>query len=185
MEGTRQIEVPDSLTDGVVTLRPWGHDDVPALVAACQDGEIPRWTNVPYPYDERAARDFLASSAGEMQEGRAVHFAVVDPETDAVRGSIAIMRLDQVDSRGEVGYWIAATARGQGLATRALELLSAWAFETLALARLELLTQPRNEPSQRVAEHAGYQREGLLRSYREQKGERVDLLMYSRLAPGE
>src|SRR4051794_33996547 len=130
------VELPESLSDGVVTLRPWTHDDVPALVAACQDGEIPRWTNVPYPYDERAARDYLAKSAGEMQEGQAVHFAAVDPETDEVRGSIAITRLDAVDSRGEVGYWIAATARGQGLATRALELLSGWAFDGLDLARL-------------------------------------------------
>jgi GrpB-like predicted nucleotidyltransferase (UPF0157 family) len=80
-----------------------------------------------------------------------------------------------------VGYYLAAEARGRGLATRALKLLSRWGIEELGLARIEVLAHPDNVGSQRVALRVGFQREGLLRSYRDRKGERDDLLMFSLL----
>ena len=73
-------------------------------------------------------------------------------------------------SIGHFGYWVAGEARGRGVATEALRALCRWAVETLDVKRLELMTDPENIASQRVAEKAGFQREGLLRSsleYRE------------------
>ena len=61
---------------------------------------------------------------------------------------------------GDVFYWLAAEARGRGYATKAVRLISDWAFETLELERLELYAHPDNTASQRVAERAGYIREG-------------------------
>jgi len=61
-------------------------------------------------------------------------------------------------------------------------LVSGWAMDELGLARISLLAEPGNLPSQRVAEKAGYRREGLLRSYRELKGVRRDHVIYSLLA---
>ncbi len=55
-------------------------------------------------------------------------------------------------------------------------------MDELGLPRISLLAEPGNLPSQRVAEKAGYRREGLLRSYRELKGVRRDYVMYSLLA---
>jgi RimJ/RimL family protein N-acetyltransferase len=52
------------------------------------------------------------------------------------------------------------------------------------VARLQLTTHLDNPASQRVAEKAGYTREAVLRSWADQRGERVDLIMYS-LLPGE
>ena len=84
----------------------------------------------------------------------------------------------------EIGYHMAPEARGRGLATAALRLLSDWSFRTLPVARLQLTTHVANPASQRVAEKAGYTREAVLRSWADQRGERVDLIMYS-LLPGE
>jgi RimJ/RimL family protein N-acetyltransferase len=79
-----------------------------------------------------------------------------------------------------VGYWVAADQRGHGLATEAVTKLSRWAFAAnLNLARLSLYTMPGNEPSQKVAEHAGFRREGLLRRWAEFNGEPLDWIMYS------
>jgi RimJ/RimL family protein N-acetyltransferase len=52
-------------------------------------------------------------------------------------------------------------------------------LRTLAVERLELVTAPDNEASQRVAENAGFTREGLLRRYVEIKGTRQDCVMFS------
>ena len=60
-------------------------------------------------------------------------------------------------------------------------MLGAWAFAALCIARLEILVEPYNVASQRVAARAGFQREGLLRSYEEFHGRRLDLIMHSLL----
>jgi RimJ/RimL family protein N-acetyltransferase len=63
-------------------------------------------------------------------------------------------------------------------------LLARWALEEAGLARLELVTDPDNIASQKVAKHAGFRREGVLRSYIERRGERQDCVIFS-LLPGE
>ena len=62
------------LKDGIIALRPITEDDIPAVVAACQDPEIPRWTRVPSPYAEADARGFLsrASDVSAIVADRAI-----------------------------------------------------------------------------------------------------------------
>jgi RimJ/RimL family protein N-acetyltransferase len=80
-----------------------------------------------------------------------------------------------------VGYWLAADARGRGLITRALRLLCEFAFGQLGVARIELWADPANSASIAVAERLGFQREGLMHSFLEVKGERRDMWTYSLL----
>ena len=162
------------LEDGDVVLRPFVDEDVPAIVAACQDPEIPRWTSVPTPYTEADARAFLMGAPS-------VHtFAVVDRDTGALLGSVGFQVLDH--SRATFGYWVAREARGRGVATRALRLLVRHAAYEHGLARLQLIVEPENVASIRVAENAGFQREALLRSYIELHGRRRDVYLYALLA---
>jgi RimJ/RimL family protein N-acetyltransferase len=169
------------LTDGEITLRPWERRDVPAITAACQDPEIPRWTVVPRHYTERHARDFVSSTAGDLKAGRELALAVVDTE-DRVLGAIGMSNFNWADMKAEIGYWMAPEARRHGYGARATRMLAAWAVTTLGLERLELLANPENEGSQRLAERAGFTREGVLRRYRRRHGVREDLVMYSLLA---
>jgi RimJ/RimL family protein N-acetyltransferase len=163
-----------------VTLRPLSEDDVPAVAEACQDPEIPRWTNVPSPYGEDDARAFVNDTMrGERPE---LSLAIVDANDDTLLGAIGL-RLP-APGVGEVGYWLAAAARGRGAATRSVRLMCAWAFERLLLERIQLHTLPGNDASERVAERAGFTREGVLRSFTEMKGRRVDITMFS-VRPGE
>jgi RimJ/RimL family protein N-acetyltransferase len=81
----------------------------------------------------------------------------------------------------ETGYWVKREARGRGVAPRALELVARWALVERGIARLQLHAEPGNVASQRVAEKAGFVREGLMRSAIELKGERRDALLYSRV----
>jgi RimJ/RimL family protein N-acetyltransferase len=178
----RSIPLPDPpLTDGDILLRPWERRDVTAVAAACQDPEIPRWTVVPYHYTERHARDFIDGTAADLAAGRELALAVVDAE-DRLVGAVGIANFDWPDLKAEIGYWIAAEARQRAIATRATRLVAVWAITKLGLERLELLANPRNEASQRVAERAGFTREGTLRRYRRRHGVREDLVMFSLLA---
>lgn len=177
-----EIPLPQPpLTDGEILLRSWTLADVPALTAACQDPEIPRWTVVPSPYTEDHARGFIERSEVDRVQGRELALAIVD-RGDGLLGAVGLANLDWDNQKAEIGYWIAREARRQGVGARATRLLSEWAIVTLGLARLELLTHPANEPSQRLAVQAGYTREGLLRKYRRNRGDLEDLIMFALLA---
>jgi RimJ/RimL family protein N-acetyltransferase len=167
--------------DGVV-LRPWRIEDVPAVTAACQDAEIARWLGfVPQPYTEADARFYVQDCLAAGQDR--TPFAITDAESGEVIGSID-MRINRMLT-GHIGYWLAAEARGRGLTTAALVALSRWGLEERGLGRVELVTDPDNIASQRVAERAGFTREGVLRSILVNRdGTRRDGVMFS-LLPGE
>ena len=159
-----------TLEDDVVRLRPFEEGDVPAIVAACQDPEIPRWTAVPSPYTEADALAWLESDEEES-------FAVVDSASGELFGSIGVRYFE--GGIGEVGYWVKREARGRGVATRALGLIARWALVDKGLGRFQLRADVANEGSQRVAMKAGFVREGVLRSALVHNGERRDVIMYS------
>jgi [ribosomal protein S5]-alanine N-acetyltransferase len=161
-----------TLEDDAIILRAYTEDDVPALVAALNDREISRWTRIPFPYTEEDAWEFLRSTTETA-------FAVINKRTGDLLGGIGL-RLP-ADGIGEVGYWVRREARGRGVATRALLLISRWALEDQKLVRVQLTAEPGNVASQRVAEKAGYTREGLLRRFLNIGGERRDGIMFSRL----
>lgn len=60
----------------------------------------------------------------------------------------------------EVGYYLHPDVWGRGLATRALILVRDRAPQPIVLC-----THPRNERSQRVAERAGFRRDGVVERY--------------------
>jgi RimJ/RimL family protein N-acetyltransferase len=174
----------DPLVDAPTALRPWRDSDLLALVAACQDPEISRWTRVPRPYGETDARAYLLQRYDMTFTGQAAPFAIVDAGTGVLLGSISLLRIEWPHQRAEVGYWLAPEGRGAGHATRAVRLICAWGFRTLELGRIDLLAATRNAPSQAVAQRAGFTREAVLRSYmRGPTGQgRLDLVAFGLLA---
>ncbi len=142
-----------TLHAGDLVLRPATAADADAVTAACQDPEIPRWTTVPSPYARADAEWFIDFCAVEAATGRAVHLLVVDG-AGTLLGTVGLSGLDR--GRAEVGYWVAAEARGRGVATRAVELLLDWARRELGVTGVELCAHPANAASLRVAAKAGF-----------------------------
>jgi RimJ/RimL family protein N-acetyltransferase len=174
---------PDpALFDGSVALRRWSLDDVPELVRCCNDAEIRRWLpTIRVPYTEQDAAEFIAMTGRDDDDKLA--FAIVDPgQGSAPAGSIGLRMLEP--GVAQTGYWVAREARGRGIAGAALRLLSRWALADVELARLQLFADVDNPASMRVAERAGFTREGLLRNWYDLRGERRDAVMFSML-PGD
>jgi RimJ/RimL family protein N-acetyltransferase len=181
------VSPPDPpLTDGVVLVRPWGErGDADAIVAACNDPAIAEFLDmIPQPYTRSDADMYLDICRVGWRDGTFSSFAVVI-DGEAV-GSIGVRWKDSDDGVAEVGYWVAADARGTGVCTRALRLVASWALTQPGMARLELRAAEENVASQRVAEKAGFTREGVLRSshYNARLRRRIDWAMFS-LLPDE
>jgi RimJ/RimL family protein N-acetyltransferase len=179
-----QVPPPDPpLTDGVVTVRPWGEDgDLEALVEACNDPAIASFLDlIPQPYTRRDAAAYLDLCRHGWRDGSMTNFAIV-VEGPAV-GSVGVRTAELEPGVAEVGYWVAAPARGKGVCTRAVRLVSQWVLERPGMARLQLRADEQNVASNRVAQNAGFTREGVLRSshYNRRLDRRVDFVMYSLL----
>lgn len=175
------IEIPvEGISDDAIRLRLRTDADNPAIVAACRDPDIVRFTRVPDSYDETTAAEWAAESKRQREAGTGLHLVVADIDGDALLGSIGL-RVAPGEGRCDLGYWLAPQARGRGVMTRAVRLLSRWAFETLPVERIEITIEPANTASRAVAERAGYTFEGVLRSHTVIKGRRRDMAMYSLL----
>jgi RimJ/RimL family protein N-acetyltransferase len=178
-----ELRVP-ALADDVVRLRRWREPDVPAQLEAFSDPLFQRFSDWA-PQTEADARAYLAEHEQARRAGTQIEFALVEPHhDDVVLGGASLNNVSLEQGRAAIGYWLARHARGRGVATHAVRLISRWAFEDLHLARLELTCSPDNRASQGVAERCGFTREGVLRSHVPFKGARRDTVMFS-LLPGE
>lgn len=133
-------------------LRPWDDSDIRPLIDVYRDPVLRQWTRLPVTGVEDALR-WLEIQRDGWRSGERFSFAVL--EEGRLVGNVALKR--GAAHRTEVGYWTAAGARGRGIAPRALEALTGWAFGALpGVTRLELLHQIDNAASCRVAEKTGY-----------------------------
>jgi RimJ/RimL family protein N-acetyltransferase len=169
------------LRDDLLVLRRFTGEDAPAIAAACADPDIGRFIpGIPDPYTDADARSYLLKAGADWQDGTRRAFAVVDAESGRLLGAVDVGLGDV----GSIGYWTTPDARGRGVATRALQLLSRWALVEGGVERLELMTHPENHASQRVAEKAGFVREGVLRSHLRFSEGRRDAVLFS-LVPSD
>jgi len=175
------LTFPDPpLADDVVRLRAWSDRDIgPAHEATRDDPSIMRWTRVPEGRTEEQLREAVDGYEPARLAGESLALVIADAADDGFLGAISLFGFAWEDRRAEIGYWVAPWARGRGVARRAVGLLGPWALRTLELERLALRADHDNPASQRVAERAGFTREGVLRSIEERKGIRRDLVVYS------
>jgi RimJ/RimL family protein N-acetyltransferase len=150
-----------ALSDATVALREWRTDDAPALkpMRGGPDWD-PRYTSLPAEWSEPAARAWIEKLRRRRCAGTAVALAVTLVGEDAPVGNVNLVRFSDDGSSAALGYWLAPAARGRGLATAAARLLCRWGFDELGLERIELLVEPQNGPSRRVAERLGARPDG-------------------------
>ncbi|MGE5272400.1 MAG: GNAT family N-acetyltransferase [Verrucomicrobiota bacterium] len=171
------------LGDDAIRLDPLDERFIPEFERLLDDPDVVRNTRVPSrPLDGFAAR-WIGRYARGWTDGSCAGFAILAGAGDFL-GFAAIVDLDLSARQGEIGYVVAREARGRGVAGRALGLVTEWALEGLGLERVELRIDVANAPSIRVAERAGYRREGVLRSVHFKEDIRGDVAVYS-LLPGD
>jgi RimJ/RimL family protein N-acetyltransferase len=163
-----------------VRLVPLAREHQPAVEGLLRDPDVLRFTRIPEPPPVDFAETWFGIYERGRQDGTREAFAAVDDDGEFLGLALA-PRIEREAQTAELGYIVAPAARGRGVATATLRLLTDWAFEELDLLRLELLIESANEPSRRVAERNGYRREGVLRSFYVKPGVRRDVEIWSRL----
>jgi len=164
-----------------IRLEPFGERHRPGLRALLADPQVLRYTRVPEPVPPDFDETWTSSYEARKAVGTAMNFAVEDDRDGTFLGIAVAPSITAADHAAELGYVLAPAARGRGIATEALGLLSGWAFAQ-GMHRLYLVISVENDASKRVAQRAGYQFEGVLRGVHVKQGRFEDVEYWSRLA---
>ncbi|MGW0608497.1 GNAT family N-acetyltransferase [Streptomyces sp. NPDC002640] len=181
---------PVILTTERLILRPPAPGDAHAVLAACQDPDIRRWTAVPSPYLPEHARTFVGGYVTEAwaADTEYVFGAFLTEETaeggpERREGPFVAMLGLKVRGQDtvEIGFWAVREHRGHGHVTEATRALCRWAFTDLGAARVEWRAGVGNTASRAVAERCGFVQEGVLRQALVSGGTRHDAWIASLL----
>jgi RimJ/RimL family protein N-acetyltransferase len=184
---TPWLDVPRVAGERVV-LRAFRDEDACRIVEACSDERTAHWLwRIPQPYRLSDARAYLASRVEQRATGSGLTWAVADPTTDELIGSIALF--DLLPGRdAEIGYWTHPESRGRGVMTEACGLVVRHAFTAaahggLGLLRLGIGAADGNTASHRVIAANGFVPVGReRRALRLGDGSLVDSIGYDLLA---
>jgi RimJ/RimL family protein N-acetyltransferase len=161
-----------------VPLEP-GHE--PGIAELVQVEDVRTFTRVPTQPPPGFAAEWLARYEEGWRDGSRAGFAIESHDGEFL-GLGLYVRIEEQGQEGEIGYVVGPAARGRGVATRTLQLLTEWGFSQLGMKRIELWIDTTNTGSKRVAERAGYVLEGVLRSVWFKEDIRRDFGIWSRLA---
>ena len=147
-----------------VGLRLAAERDIPEILIAHQDDpELYARLGLRRPPSGAELGRQIELAERERTTGMRARLTIIEPGSDECRGRISVHSIDWDGHRAELGIWLAPQARGRGLATAALRLAARWLFEECGLERVQLLTEPDNEPMLRAAHAAGFVEEGMRR----------------------
>jgi RimJ/RimL family protein N-acetyltransferase len=153
-------------------------DDVPVLVGAYSDPAIQQWHG--RSMDDAEALEWIDDRRRGWRDEEGGDWAVVLGGDVVARASLH--KIDLSEGFAEIGYWVLPGHRGAGIGTRAVGLLTDWAFGQLGLHRIELLHSTRNPASCGLATRAGYRLEGTLRQHTPHQDGWHDMHLHARVA---
>jgi RimJ/RimL family protein N-acetyltransferase len=165
----------------MISIRPYRLEDAGACYQAVMESlhalsRFMPWARPDLTLDMQ--RTWVTSKVAAFEEGTEFEFVISSDEGHYL-GGCGLNRIDTLNRRANLGYWVKSSAAGRGAATAATRLLVEWGFANTELHRLEVIVSTRNAASLRVAEKAGAVREGVLKNRLLLAGEWHDAVMHS------
>jgi RimJ/RimL family protein N-acetyltransferase len=161
-----------------IELRDYDNADIETLVSLANNERVSRYLidTFPYPYTRTDAEFWISS--GSKQNGAVTKVICKD---GAFVGSVGLTPQTGWRSHcAEVGYWLAEDYWGQGIAAKALELITDYAFEHCGFKKLFAPVLAPNSASMRVLEKCGYALEGVLKHEVVKNGKYYDIHQYAK-----
>lgn len=168
-------------------LRPPQFKDWPDWAALREDSRAflvpwePTWAHDTLSKDAFLRR--VRRQATDWRQDTAYHFLAFRAEDDRLVGGLALSQVRRgVAQSASLGYWVGEVYARQGFMSRAVGLALDFAFDRLALHRVEAACLPSNAASKGLLEKSGFTYEGYARAYLRINGQWHDHLLYAMLA---
>ena len=174
---------PPTLTGDGLRCRPFTESDASRIVEACGDERTQHWlVSLPTPYGPVDALGFVEATREETAQGHGWTWCVVDAD-DRCLGSVSLGGFGGYARRCEIGYWAHPAARGRGVTTAAVRLVTGYAEQHGLVDSIVVRCAAGNSASRHVAEAAGYGLAGVLSAAEPlSDGTLDDLVTYARPA---
>lgn len=134
------------------------------------------WCHQDYSLEE--SKEWISVQIQKRKNKEEFEFAIFD-NCGTFLGGCGLNHIDWKEKTANLGYWVRSSAMGQGIAVKAVKLLSDWSFQNTELVQLEIKCAVGNMRSQRVAEKAGASKVGIRPAYFEMKGNKYDAIVYT------
>ena len=162
-----------------IILRPLKKSDVLSIFKYTKSPDIPRYTFVPSPNTTENIETFIKKSRKFARNKTSFVFGITELDVDEVIGTIAILGINAVHKKAEIGYWLAKKFRGQGIMPESISLVLKFCFKELKLQRVQAATLPDNVISQKLLKTCGFKYEGRHRNYFFHRKRIKDAFMYA------
>jgi RimJ/RimL family protein N-acetyltransferase len=159
-------------------LRPFKMDDGPVVASLANDKDIATNTeNLPFPYEEYMALDWIRAHERMYQENHMLTLAVTHAKKSQVMGAIGL-EIEATNNHAELGYWLGKPYWGHGYATEAAKRLIHYGFMDLKYHRIYSIHLSQNPDSGKVLQKIGMTYEGTMRQHIQKWGEFLDVKVY-------
>ena len=157
------------------------HDIIPLRDAILESVDtVGVWQDWCHPeFTETDARVWVSNSRQNWSTDSRYELGIYDNDTHELIGALCVYSIDRVANLGNLGYWVKTKHQRKGIAFEAGQMMIRFTFEKLNITRLEIVIDPNNQPSRRIAEKLGAQLECLARNRLIFKDHVKDGLLYS------
>jgi len=167
--------------DGLL-LRHYRPEDSRELAAAVRESVASVGARLPWchaGYGDAEADAWIAHCGDAWRSGEHFAFAVFEGMTGQFLGAAGLNQRNREHNFMNLGYWVRTSQQGNGVAARAAQLVSAFAFGQIGLTRIEIVTAVDNHASRRVAEKSGAAFEAIARNRLVDRGNPIDAALYA------
>ncbi|MEP0827818.1 MAG: GNAT family N-acetyltransferase [bacterium] len=161
-----------------IYLRPVRPSDAESIYRYARHREISRYTYVPYPYRLEDSYAFLKSLRRWRKKGTSEVFGIIDKSSHRLLGLIGMHRIDRVNRRVEIGYWLGKEHWGKGFTSDAVRLVVRYAFKDMKLQKVVARVWHPNIASAKLLQKCGFKLEGRLRRQTFRNNRWYDELMF-------
>lgn len=180
--------LPDEISGERVLLRPPQPGDGPAIWEAVEETRAQLRLWLPWVDRTRSEDDCEASARrayARWLTREDLGIGVWERGTGRFLGGSGLHRIRWEVPSFEIGYWLRASAQGQGFMTEAVAVLCRFAFHVLGANRVEIRCDARNLPSVAIPRRLGFVHEATLRNEcRDAQGDLRDTLVLA-LTPSD
>jgi ribosomal-protein-alanine N-acetyltransferase len=144
-------------------LRPLDKEDAAEIFAIHSDPQtLEYWGNEVFS-ELKEAEAQIQFNLDSVASGNSICWAIENPRSGGLIGTVTLFKLDEQNHRAEVGYILKRNFWGQGLMSEVLPTIIEYSFDQLQMHRLEADTDPENIGSLALLEKFGFKREGFFR----------------------
>ena len=137
-----------------LVLRPFNLEDSETVKVLAGNKLIADVTsNIPHPYSESMAKEWILSHSQKWKNKELASFAIVIKESGVLIGAISLMNL--IETEGELGYWVGVEYWNKGYCSEACKTIIDFGFNSLKLKRMHARHLSRNPASGKVLLNSG------------------------------